>query len=462
MRTGSSKQLRLPVDRELVVDYFCGGGGTSTGIAAALGRAPDIAVNHNAEALAMHKANHPETIHITEDVYRVKLQEELHGWPVGLLWASPDCRHHSRAKGGQPVDRRIRGLAWSVNMAAHYTCPRVIIVENVPEFEDWGPVDAKGLPIKSEKGRTFAAWVKALQRKGYAVEWKKLSACDYGTPTTRARLFIVARCDGKPILWPSPTHGPGLIPYRTAAEIIDWSVPTRSIFGRKHPLKPNTMQRIAKGIKRYVFEAQQPFILKTRHHSPKSGQGSQFRGQALTDPLRTVTGTNDNALIVPHISKFFGGVVGSSITNPLSTVTAVDHNALVAAFLTKYYGTATGASLHAPTPTVTSKDRFGLVTAYLQQHGMGGQTLTIDGCEYTITDIGLRMLEPRELARAQGFGDDYKLTPKTKAGQVAKIGNSVCPQVAEALVRANYRPMCMTTARVPVLPSRHEEERPSV
>lgn len=435
-------QMSLHLDRELVVDYFAGGGGASTGIAAALGRGPDLAVNHDEEALAMHAANHPDTVHLRDDVFRVQLEREAHGWPVGLLWASPDCRHFSRAKGSKPISRKIRGLAWAVVLAAKQARPRVIIVENVREFVDWGPLDRFDRPIVKRKGRTFRAWIRALEGAGYRVEARMLAACDFGAPTTRERLFVLARRDGLPIRWPEPTHGPGRAhPHRTAAEIIDWGVPTRSIFGRKTPLVPKTLERIAKGLERFVFGDAEPFILRTGHHSPASGEGGYFRGQSVRAPLRTVTSTNDFALVVPHVTRFFGGMVGSSIGEPLPTVTAVDHHGLVAAFLSKYYGRgAPGSSLATPLPTQTSCERFALVEASLTRHGLGGRTLEIYGERYQIADVGLRMLTPRELARAQGFPEGYALTPATKRGQVHKIGNSVSPPVAEALVRVNYHP----------------------
>lgn len=446
-----SGQLPLGITRELVVDYFAGGGGASTGIAAAIGREPDLAVNHDPIALAMHAANHPKTVHLVDDVFRVRLDEEAHGWPVGLLWASPDCRHFSAAKGGKPVSRKVRGLAWSVVLAAKKARPRVIIVENVREFQDWGPLDAKDRPIPDRRGETFAQWIHHLEREGYRVEWRMLSACDYGAPTTRARLFVVARRDDVPIVWPTPTHGPGLIPYRAAAEVIDWSIPTRSIFFRKRPLVPKTMERIAKGLAKFVFGAEEPFILRTGHHSPKSGEGGAFRGQSIRAPLRTVTSTNDFALVIPHVSRYFGGMVGRGAREPLPTVTATDHHALVAAFLSKYYGTGVGCSARVPVPTVTGgAQHIAVVEAFLSRHGIGGRALTIGGESYRIVDVGLRMLTPRELARAQGFPDTYQLTPKTQRDKIRMIGNSVCPQLAESLVAANYKP-CRDVARLDVL-----------
>ncbi len=246
----------------LIIDLFAGGGGASEGIKMALGRDPDIAINHDEIAIAVHKANHPGAYHYTEDIRGVSPTFATKRKPVGLLWGSPDCTHHSKAKGGAPTrDRKIRALAWVVEKWAREVSPMVIALENVEEFKHWGPLDAKGKIIKAHKGDTFRAFVRRLKRLGYKVEWKELRACDYGAPTIRKRLFLIARRDGLPIVWPEPTHGPGLIPYRTAADIIDWSIPCPSIFERKRPLVKNTMRRIAKGIQRYVIDAADPFIV---------------------------------------------------------------------------------------------------------------------------------------------------------------------------------------------------------
>ena len=289
----------------LIIDSFAGGGGASTGIAMALGRSPDIAINHNATALAMHEANHPDTLHLSKNIWQVDPMDAVGNRPVGLAWFSPDCKHFSKAKGGKPVKRNIRDLAWTVVLWARRARPAVIIVENVEEFEDWGPLTERApgvfVPCPDRAGETFKVWVKDLKRLGYRVEWKQLVAADYGAPTTRKRLFLIARRDGKPIAWPRPTHAKpatdgsvpaGMHPWRTAAEIIDWSLPCPSIFETaeeimaKHgvrairPLAENTMKRVARGVQRYVLEAAEPFVVKFQTGSTGSPIGS---------PLPTVT-----------------------------------------------------------------------------------------------------------------------------------------------------------------------------
>jgi DNA (cytosine-5)-methyltransferase 1 len=410
---------------ELIVDSFAGGGGASLGIAWALGRGPDIAINHDSDAIRMHEANHPSTEHVLENVWRTDLLKLTKGRSVGLLWASPDCKHFSRSKGGKPVEKSIRSLAWIVCRWADQVRPRMIALENVREFADWGPLvprwictecgwkgtegqavlmrvrrkcpscdskrikqTAELIPCPDRKGVTFKRFVGRLRNLGYHVEWRNLDAADFGAPTHRKRLFLIARCDGQPIEWPEPTHAnPSkldsmplfgrLKPYRTAAECIDWTIPCPSIFGRPRPLAEKTMRRIALGIKRYVIDSSKPFIVQTSHTG--TGKGCQ------------------NQIVVAN---------------------------LVYSFLVKYFGTAIGSSLVDPTPTSTGKDRFGLVTVVVKSE------------PYVIVDIGMRMLTPRELARAQGFPDTYVLTG-TKTSQVARIGNSVCPQVAAAIVKAN-------------------------
>jgi site-specific DNA-cytosine methylase len=288
----SSGAVRLPAEGrtrmiELIVDSFAGGGGASTGIEMALGRSPDIAINHDATALAMHEVNHPATTHLVSDVWEVDPVEVTAGRPVGLAWFSPDCKHFSKAKGGKPVEKKIRGLAWVVVHWANVVAPRVIILENVEEFATWGPLGADNKPCPLQKGLTFKRWLSELERLGYVVEWRELRACDYGAPTLRKRLFLIARCDGEPIVWPVPTHKrvkayrdgradveklgsalvPDVKPARVAAEIIDWSLPCPSIFDTAkqikekyglravRPLQKATMARLAKGVRRYVVDA---------------------------------------------------------------------------------------------------------------------------------------------------------------------------------------------------------------
>jgi DNA (cytosine-5)-methyltransferase 1 len=425
----------------IIVDNFAGGGGASTGIELATGRSPDIAVNHDPEAVAMHTANHPSTRHYCEDVFAVDPVAACEGRPVGLAWFSPDCKHFSKAKGGKPVDKKIRGLADVVVTWARAVRPRVIILENVEEFQGWGPL-VDGKPDPAQRGVEFQRWRGELVAAGYYVEMRQLRACDYGAPTSRKRLFIIARSDGHPIVWPEPTHGPGRRPYRTAADCIDWSLPCPSIFGRDKPLVEATLRRIARGIQRHVVEAECPFIAPTAaglasptliqvSYGERPGQAPRVPG--IDRPIGTiVAGGIKHALVTAFLAKHYGGHEGSgaSLSRPMDTITCADHHALVRAFLVKYYGTDQDPQLAEPLHTVTTKDRFGLVT--------------VAGTRYVITDIGMRMLTPRELATAQGFPSSYLLDVASgarrlsKSAQVRMVGNSVCPPVARALVAANY------------------------
>lgn len=460
---------------EIIVDNFAGGGGASNGIALAIGRAVDIAINHDPIAVAMHKVNCPETKHYCESVWDVDPREVAAGRPVGLCWFSPDCKHFSKAKGGKPVEKNIRGLAWVAVRWAATVKPRVIILENVEEFKTWGPLLGNGKPDPAQKGRTFNAFVNALKRQGYKVECRELRACDYGAPTIRKRLFLVARCDGRPIVWPKPTHGDPdseqvktgkLKPWRTAAEIIDWSIPCPSIFERKRPLAENTMRRIARGIQKFVIENPRPFIMQaygggytgagadifsplptvsakdhnwlvtaflTQYHQETSRR--EARGQTLDRPVLTLDTSNRYAIVSSHIVKLRGTNIGHKADQPLHTITAGGkHLGEVRAFLLKYYGSEDGQSCKDPLHTVTTKDRFGLVT--------------VEGQDYRIVDIGMRMLEPHELFAAQGFPNNYIIDrdehgkPFTKADQVAKCGNAVPPPFAQHLVSANLPELC--------------------
>jgi len=480
----------------LVVDLFCGGGGASEGIRQELGRDPDFAVNHDEEAVAMHTRNHAGTRHLHGDVWHYDPQEVVGRAHVELLWASPTCTYFSKAKGG-PLDRKlatkVRALAWVVVRWAKEVRPRVIMVENVEAFQQWGPLLDGGQACPRRRGATFRKWVRALEAEGYRVEWRELRACDYGAPTSRKRLFVVARCDGEAIVWPEPTHGRGRLPFRTAAECIDWSIPTPSIFGRKKPLAEATLRRIARGIRKFVIDAAEPFIVPTRH-------GGDDRVHNIREPIRTVTASNrgELALVSPsliHLSngersgqapriydiqqplgtvvaggvkqglvtaflaKHFGGhgTPGSPMTRPIDTVTTKDHHALVTSHLVKLYGScAHGQSVAEPMPTVTAKgSHIGEVRAFLTRYnGIGlGQTLdlplgtvttrdrfglvTVAGEDYEIADIGMRMLAPRELYRAQGFPDTYLIEGFTKTAQIRMAGNSVPPHLSAALVRAN-------------------------
>lgn len=546
------------INGELIVDNFAGGGGASTGIELATGYSVDIAINHDPEAIKMHKANHPNTKHYCENVWAVDPVKACDGHPVGLAWFSPDCKHFSKAKGGKPKDKNIRGLAWVACRWAGLVRPRVIMLENVEEFKTWGPLNRGHHPIKSKQGKTFKKFVQQLTDMGYVVEFKELIAADYGAPTMRKRFFMIARCDGKPIVWPKPTHASadseevkaGLLkPYVGAYTQIDFSRPCPSIFDTSEeikekygiravrPLATKTMERIARGLKKFVLDNPEPFIIQCNHGGErrpndirepmptitgKHGYGiveptlapymgtnttnhpggnckdpihtittgnqqclisptliqyhsetvkGEVRGQTIEEPIMTVDGSNRYGLVTSFLHKYYDGGykgAGENIENPLPTVTAWDHNSVVTAnliqmnnhcdgrdmrdpiptitagdghfgevraFLIKYYGQGTGQDINEPLDTVTSRDRFGLVT--------------IDGTDYQIVDIGLRMLEPRELYGCQGFPDDYIIdhdyTGKTypRSEQVRRCGNAVCPPIPAALVRANLPELCV-------------------
>ena len=550
------------INGELIVDNFAGGGGASTGIELAIGYSVDIAINHDPEAIRMHKANHPNTKHYCENVWAVDPVKACKGHTVALAWFSPDCKHFSKAKGGKPKDKNIRGLAWVACRWAGLARPRVIMLENVEEFKTWGPLGRRHHPIKSKQGETFRKFVQQLTDLGYEVEFRELVAADYGAPTMRKRFFMIARCDGKPIVWPEPTHGPsdseavraGLLkPYVGAYTQIDFSRPCPSIFDTSEeikekygiravrPLAPKTMERIARGLKKFVLDNPEPFIVPIGYGERKGqaprvhdiekplptivGSGKHYlcepklapylsvnrenhfgsdmrepvhtitannqhmlmtptliqyhsetaqgevRGQTIEDPIMTLDGSNRYGLVTSFIQKYYGGNYqgnGSDIKEPLHTITTLERNAMCAvnliqmnnhcdgkdirqplptitagdghfgevrAFLIKYYGQGTGQDIKEPLDTVTSRDRFGLVT--------------IEGVDYQIVDIGLRMLEPKELYGCQGFPDDYIIdhdyTGKTypRSEQVRRCGNAVCPPIPAALVRANLPELCV-------------------
>ena len=540
---------------EIIVDNFAGGGGASTGIELATGRVVDIAINHDPDAILMHRTNHPHTMHYQASVWDVDPVEVCGGRPVGLAWFSPDCKHFSKAKGGKPVDKNIRGLAWIVLRWAGTVRPRVIILENVEEFRTWGPV-RRGRPVKSKTGQTFRQWLGQLEALGYTVEWRELVAADYGAPTTRKRFFLIARSDGRPIVWPEPTHASAdspearegtKKPWRSAAEIIDWNLPTPSIFATKEeirerygvaavrPLARNTMRRVARGVDKFVIRSASPFLVIVNHAGEFRGQGlaeplqtitakhgygvaspamiqyhteqtERVRGQGVTDPIMTIDASNRYGLAattltkyysgdhnqdaaaplhtittrdregitVANLSKFYGGVVGAAASDPLPTVTAVDHNALQTAHMVKMKGTNLGGQAQDPLQTITAGGgHHGVVTTRIVKAGLGVDLqnwpkiratlnefcdyhledtevilFSIGGVWYFMADIGLRMLTPRELYRANGFPDDYKIDRdytgreygKTK--QVARCGNAVPPPFAAALVRANLPEWC--------------------
>ena len=416
-------QLNLDIHQELLIVNFAGGGGSCTGIEMALGRRVDVAINHDPEAIAMHKANHPETKHYCESVWDVNPRDVTQGRPVGLVWLSPDCKHFSKAKGGKPVEKKIRGLAW-VTLRWAALKARVIMLENVEEFVTWGPLvegpDGNMRPCPKRKGREFNVFVNALRRQGYEVEWRVLRACDYGTPTIRKRLFLIARCDGQPIVWPAPTHADPktakdkkLKPWRTAAECIDWSIPCPSIFERSKPLADATLRRIAKGIMRYVVNAAEPFIVK--YYGEKDS--GEFRGHGLNEPIHTQSTENRFALVAPVLTEHanassprcmpvdqplrticaqtkgghhaliaptmiqtgYGEREGQEpraldIEKPIGTLVGSQKHALVSAFLAKHYTGVVGDDLRNPVPTVTSVDHNSLVSANLIHMGHGEQS----------------------------------------------------------------------------------------
>lgn len=453
------------INGELIVDNFAGGGGASTGIEIATGYSVDIAINHDPEAIRMHQTNHPNTKHYCEDVWKVDPIKACKGHPVGLAWFSPDCKHFSKAKGGKPKDKNIRGLAWVACRWAGLVRPMVIMLENVEEFKTWGPLNRGHRPIKAKQGVTFRRFVQQLEDLGYEVQFRELVAADYGTPTMRKRLILIARCDGRPIVWPEPTHGPvdseavkaGLLkPYVGAYTQIDFSKPCPSIFDTSEeikekygiravrPLAPKTMDRITRGLKKFILDNPEPFVVKDgekktahaliQYHSETTMD--EVRGQTITDPIMTVDSSNRYGLVTSFLSKLYKSGTGKDLREPLHTVTtSPGHFGEVRAFLIKYYRQCTGQDIKDPLDTVTAQDRFGLVKIY--------------GTDYKIVDIGLRMLEPHELYGCQGFPEDYIInhdyTGKSysRSEQVRRCGNAVCPPISAALVKANLPELCV-------------------
>ena len=430
--------------REIIVDNFAGGGGASTGIEVAIGRSVDIAINHDPAAIAMHRANHPTTEHYTEDVWKVDPAEACAGRPVALAWFSPDCKHHSKAKGGKPVSRKIRGLAWAAVKWAKAVHPRVIMLENVEEFQDWGRLDANDRPDPRHKGETFQRFVRQLERLGYEVQYRLLKACDYGAPTIRKRFFLIARCDGRPIVWPEPTHAApdslevasGLAkPWVPVADVLDFSLPCPSIFASSEeimeqygiravrPLSENTMKRIARGVMKFVVNNPKPYIVKDvapvmmcnnenaagsdardplgtittgGHHmliAPSmiqyhSEQNEDVRGQTVDKPIMTVDASNRYGMVSAFISKFYGGDnVAASAENPLPTVTAIDHNAVCVAYVSQFNNNCDGQSVDMPLNTMTARsNHFAEVKAFLvKYYGNGDNAVSCDNPAPTIT-----------------------------------------------------------------------------
>lgn len=430
---------------DLIIDCFAGGGGASTGIEAALGRPIDIAVNHDPDAILMHKTNHPNTLHLTEDIFKVDLEKYTQGRRVALMWASPDCTSHSKAKGGQPRKKGLRILPWAVFKHAKAIKPDVIIMENVEEIQQWGPLDDNGKPIKERAGEDYQKFITAMQSIGYDFQSRELVAADYGAPTTRRRWYAVFRRDGKEIKWPEATHNKdgncGKKKWVQCGDYIDFSDLGRSIFNRKKPLADATMRRIANGYKKYVVDNPDPYVVNNKeavafliqyHSEQKAGES---RGQLLTEPIKTLDMSNRYGLITAFITKFYKTGCGQKLNEPLHTITtSPGHFGLISAFLIKYYGTGCGQQLNEPLATITTKDRFGLVNVITE----------IKGEKYILKDIFLRMLKAEpELKLMQGFPPEYTITHDytgakySTANQVAKIGNSVVPIMAKLLVQAN-------------------------
>lgn len=440
---------------EISVDNFAGGGGASTGLEMALGKSVDIAINHDPAAIDMHKVNHPNTKHYCESVWDVDPVNACAGRPVGIAWFSPDCKHFSRAKGATPVNKQMRGLAWVAVRWAMSVPVRILMLENVSEFLSWGPVvyiNDQPRPCPARKGETFDGFIKALttglkpthptwleavralniefnlvekyklfKGLGYCIEHKILKMSDYGVPTSRERLFIVARNDGQPVQWPAPTHGDisqGLEKIKTAADVIDWSIPVKSIFNRARPLAEKTMIRIAKGIEKYIINDPDPFIVPREKVAPFITEHANASNQC------------DISLVTSHIIKLRGTNTGHKTNEPLHTISAGgNHLGEVQTFLIKYFGTSSAQSALEPLGTITTKDRYGVVM--------------VKGSKYQIVDIGMRMFEPHELYAAMGFPANYQTAfnsegkKNTKQNQVARCGNAVCPPAAAALVKAN-------------------------
>lgn len=382
------------INGELIVDNFAGGGGASTGIEMATGYSVDIAINHDPEAIRMHKANHPNTKHYCEDVWQVDPVKACNGHPVGLAWFSPDCKHFSKAKGGKPKDKFIRGLAWVACRWAGLVRPRVIMLENVEEFKTWGPLNRRHHPIKAKQGKTFEKFVQQLTDLGYEVQFKELVAADYGAPTMRKRFFMIARCDGKSIIWPEPTHAPadseevkaGLLkPYVGAYTQLDFSLPCPSIFDTSEeikekygiravrPLAPKTMERIARGIKKFVVDNADPFLIEIGYGESK-GQKNP-RAYSIEKPLHTIVAKDKNFLVTPILTQYHSyekdGLRGQSIEKPIMTVDGSNRYGLVTSFLSKFYKTGIGQDIREPLGTVTANaggGHFGEVRAFLERY----------------------------------------------------------------------------------------------
>ena len=407
---------------EIIVDNFAGGGGASTGIELAAGRPVAVAINHDPDAILLHKTNHPYTEHLQASVWDVDPVAVCRGRPVGLAWFSPDCKHFSKAKGAALVDRNIRGLAWIVLRWAALVRPRVIMLENVEEFQTWGPV-RKGKPVKSKAGQTFRKWKKQLSDLGYAIEHRELVAADYGAPTTRKRFVLVARCDGKPIVWPEPTHGPRdseavkagkLLPWRSAAEIIDWTIPGYSIFDSKQeilerygvkvvrPLAENTMRRVIRGVDKFTIRSGEPFIIQQKFDN---------QAQDISRPLTTVTSVGAHelckAIMEPFTFSNTGGSVGADAGDPVHTVrTGGGGQILSAANLIQYHTEQTenvrASGMDVPINTVDASNRYGLTCANLVGYYGNGVPLDLSEPMHTVTAHDREALRAAHIVEFKG------------------------------------------------------------
>ena len=442
--------------KHLSIDGFAGGGGASCGLKMA-GVEVTIAINHDPAAIRMHTVNHPQTLHLTEDIFRVDLSKYIDPDDcVDVMWASPDCTSHSKAKGGQPRELGLRILPWAVFRLCKQIrdvtgqLPSMLFMENVEEIQEWGPLDKGGHPIPEKKGREYRRFIRAMKKLGFKFDSRVLVAADYGAPTTRKRWYAVFRSDGKPIRWPDPTHAkePGglfpLKPWVPVSTCLDFKDLGKSIFEREKPLAEATLKRIANGIRKFVAGNPHPYFLTEEQALPFLIQyhtettSGDVRGQTVDEPLKTIDTSNRYALVSVFITKFYKTGTGQEVTEPLHTITtSAGHFGLVSVFLIKYYGTeAGGHSVTEPLATITTKDRFGMVSTILMK----------DGERYAIADIFMRMLKPEELKLAQGFPPEYVIdhdidgNPYPVSEQVAKIGNSVVPIMAKLICLANLTP----------------------
>ncbi|MDO5345318.1 MAG: DNA cytosine methyltransferase [Lachnospiraceae bacterium] len=376
----------------LIIDCFAGGGGASVGIEMALGRPVDIAINHDPQAIRMHQTNHPKTLHLTEDIFKVDLEKYVAGRHVALMWASPDCTSHSKAKGGQPRKQGLRILPWAVYKHTKKIMPDVIIMENVEEIQQWGPLDENGRPIPERKGEEYQKFIGSMKSLGYDSDSRELVAADYGAPTTRKRWYAIFRRDGKPIVWPEPTHNKtgtdGKKKWAPVSSVLDFSDFGKSIFGRKKPLAENTLRRTARGLDKFVFNNPEPFVIKVTH------KYDQFRGHTIHEPLKTVTSKNDAALITPYIMQIgqtgFTADRNRGLKEPLSTIVTKNEHCLIAPYLIQYHSETTengvrGQQVAEPLQTIDTSNRYGLVIAFLEKFYKTGTGQSLAEPIHTIT-----------------------------------------------------------------------------